>query len=346
MLTGIDHLWAVMDRDIAAGKASSAGWLLRLARPSAGCPLFVAIELASRRRAVFLRLPVESVPSRRRWPRCKGLESVSLRIGGSEHFGVALKEERFKDVFSALAEDLVRRVSEASTPSDQVRIFLGQLARWQKFLTTSTDGLTDEEQRGLWGELHFLRDGLLPVVGWEGIGGWKGAERAHQDFQFAKGAIEVKTTIAKQPQVVRIASERQLDDTFWPTLILHVIAVDVRDGSGETLPELIASLRSTLDADSATKEQFEDTLLLANYLDVHAARYLDRGYVARSETTFHVTSGFPMLAERNMPTGIGDINYGLSVAACKPFSISPTAFRKRMIEMTDAVKHKKGKKNA
>src|SRR5688572_17756703 len=105
MATGIDELWAAMDRDITAGKADAAGWLLRLARPTAGCPLFAAIELASRRSAVLLRLPLESVPSRRRWPRCKGLEPLSLKIGQREYFGVMLKEERFKDLFAALAED-------------------------------------------------------------------------------------------------------------------------------------------------------------------------------------------------------------------------------------------------
>ncbi len=43
-------------------------------------------------------------------------------------------------------------------------------------------------------------------------GAWRGPEPAHQDFQFTSGAVEVKATAAKQPQSVRITSERQLDD--------------------------------------------------------------------------------------------------------------------------------------
>lgn len=345
MPTKINDLWAAMDRDIATGETAVGGWLLRLARPTADCPLFAAIELASRRRAVLLRLPAESIPSRRRWPRCKGLEPLTLKLDGCEHFGVTLKEERFTDVFAALAEDLARRISEVLIPADQARAFLGQLSRWQKFLTASSDGLTDEAQRGLWGELQCLRERLLPALGVPAVAGWKGPEHAHQDFQFASGAIEVKTTLAKQPQVVRITSERQLDNSVWPMLILHVIALDVRDGSGETLLGMVASLRATLTADPAAHDQFEDGLLLAGYLDAHAGRYAERGYFVRSEVSLHVRRGFPMLTERDMPAGVGDVSYGLTVAACKAFSLSETSLKKRLVEMTTVIKLRKRRNN-
>lgn len=345
MPIGIEHLWAAMDRDIAAGKTNASGWLLRLARPAASCPLFVAIELTSRRRAILLRLPVDSVPSRRRWPRCKGLEPLALRIEGTEHFGIALKEARFADVFTALAEDLARRVSEAATSAEQASAFLGQLSRWQKFLTASSDGLPEEEQRGLWSELCFLRDRLLPVLGYPAVAGWKGPERTHQDFQFDSGAVEVKSTLAKLPQVVRITSEQQLDDSTWPALILYVFALDVRDGGGETLPSMVSSVRAQLTADPAAQEKFEDGLLLAGFVDAHNARYLDRGYLVRSETALHVRPGFPKLAERDMPTGIGNVNYGLSISACATFSISGTKLKNAICHMIQASKQQKGKKH-
>lgn len=323
----MNELWSAMDHDAAAGKSDEAGWLLRLARPEVGCPLFAAIEIPSRRRAVLLRLPVASVPAQRLWPSCKGLAPLALKLGGDEHFGVALKDERFRDVFSSLAEDLVRRVSEAATSAEQSSAFLGQLARWQKFLTTSSEGLSDEAQRGLWGELFFLREHLLPQLGPSAVNGWKGAEHAHQDFQFDGGAVEVKTTVSKQPQVVRINSERQLDGHFWPTLILHVVAMDIRDGIGETLPGLVNSIRSAMKADITCREAFEDGLLKAGYLDVHAARYADRGYVVRSETSLHVTDAFPALTERNLPVGVCDITYGLAIAACAAFTMSSSELK-------------------
>lgn len=345
MATGIDDLWTAMDRDIAAGTTATSGWLLRLARPAAGCPIFAAIELASRRRAILVRLPTDSIPSRRRWPRCKGLEPLAVRLEETEHFGIALKEPRFADVFTALAEDLARRVSEASTPAEQASAFLGQLSRWQKFLTASLDGLTEEEQRGLWGELLFLRDRLLPILGCSAVASWKGPEQAHQDFQLASGAIEVKVTLAKQPQVVRITSERQLDDSAWPTLILYVIALDVHVGSGETLASMVATIRAKLAADPAAREQFEDGLVLAGFLEAHAARYVERGYQVRSETALHVRSGFPKLTEHDMPTGVGDVNYGLAISACTAYSMSGAKLKVTLCEMIKASTQENEKTN-
>jgi Putative PD-(D/E)XK family member, (DUF4420) len=272
---------------------------------------------------VLLHLPSASLPARRHWPRCKGLEPLAVVIDGSAHFGVALKEPRFADVFTALAEDLVRRVAGACDPEAQTRAFLGQLARWQKFLSASFEGLSEEAQRGLWGELHFLRENLLPVLGSGAVNGWKGGERAHQDFQFERGAIEVKTTLAKQPQVVRITSERQLDNSAWAVLFLHVIALDMRDGSGETLPALVDSLRDGLATDAAAREKFEDELLISGYLDVHAGRYAERGYIVRTLSLFRVGTKFPCFVEKNLPPGVGDISYGLSVSACESFRAKP-----------------------
>jgi hypothetical protein len=204
------------------------------------------------------------------------------------------------------------------------RAFLGQLARWQKFLSASFDGLSQEAQRGLWGELHFLREHLLPTTGTTAVNSWKGGERAHQDFQFESSAVEVKTTLAKQPQVVRITSERQLDDSAWDSLFLNVIALEVRDGSGETLPEIVASLRAKLATDSGAREQFEDELLAIGYLEAHAERYADRGYQVRTVGFFRVGPKFPSLVEADMPAGVGDANYALSVAACEPFKVKPS----------------------
>jgi len=322
MKTG--ELWTELD----ATAGTRPGWWLRLASAAAACPLFVALDGETRRRAVLLRLPANEIPPRRRWPRARGLEALAVEIEGSAHFGVVLKEPRFADVFTALAEDLVRRVAEATTPAAQAQAFLGQLTRWQKFLAASLEGLGEEAQRGLWGELHVLRELLLPALGTAVVAAWKGPEKAHQDFQFASGALEVKTTLAKQPQVVRIASERQLDVADWPALFLSVLALDVREGNAESLPQMVATTRMVVASDATAREVLEDALLAAGYLDVHADRYTGRGYAVRSERCFRVKRGFPVIVERDLPRGVGNVTYGLAVEACGRFTVEPAAMIK------------------
>ena len=319
----ISELWQTLEADAANGKTNGNGWLLRLAQPDAACRLFVGIELASNRRAVLLQLPSALVPTPRHWPRCKGLEPFLLAVGECLHFGVALKEARFGDVFTALTGDLLRRIAEAVDPASQIRVFVGQLARWQRFLSSTIDALSEESQRGLYGELYCLREYLIPKIGTTAVNGWKGFAGAHQDFQFETGAVEVKTTLAKQPQVIRISSERQLDSRSWVALFLNVIALDVHDVGGDSLPKMVAAVRAKLCKDASANELFEDALLAVGYHDIHVTRYAERGYKVRNVGFFKIAPHFPRLVEADMPTGVGDVNYALSVSACEKYRVSP-----------------------
>lgn len=318
METTIDSQWRELEAE-----PPSAGWRLRLALPRKGFPLHVALEGTTQRRALLLRVPEEVIPPRKRWPACRGLLLFIETLNGQPHCGVVLKEARFADVFAALAEDLARRVAATATAAEAVATLLGQLARWQKFLAVTVEGLSDEAQRGLWGELHCLREWLLPAFGTAAVTGWKGGERAQQDFQFPTGALEVKTTTAKQPQAVRITSERQLDDAPWPALFLHVLVLEVREGGPATLPAMVEGLRAALTADAGGREQFEDALIASGYFDTNAPRYAGRGYAVRAAHWFRVLGTFPRIVEAGLCAGVGDVHYALSLAACEPFSIDP-----------------------
>lgn len=321
----IRELWQALESETSVGLGSS-GWMLRLAKPRPNCPLFIAVELSSRRRAIFLQLPASSVPPQRHWPHCRGLDTAAQLIGREIYFGVILKELLFTDVFTALAEDLARRV-EVTTgdPRELATVFISQLNRWQKFLSSSHDGLGNEQQQGLWGELHLLRTHLLPNLGPNAALCWKGGKKAHQDFQFERGAVEVKTTLARQPQLIRISSERQLDSTGWDALFLHIVALEVRDSGGETLPALVASLRSAISNNTTATEAVEDGLLAYGYFDSHAEQYLNRSYFSRAETTYQVKRGFPRIIEEDLPHGVGEVSYGLSINALEPFLIDKNA---------------------
>lgn len=319
----VEKQWGTLEAEAEA--AGGDGWRMQLARPLKGHPLFVAVE--GSRRVLLLRVPTEAIPPRQHWPVCTGLEVLAVQISGHAHLGVALREPRFGDVFSALAEDLARRVEqEGGEPALAVAVLIGQLARWQKFLAASASGLEAEAQRGLWAELHCLQTLLLPLVGAAAVIAWKGPEGAHQDFQFASARVEVKTTMGTQPQSVRITSERQLDDTHGPPLFLHVLALEAQAEGADTLPARVAALRLALTSTSSASEQFEDLLLAAGYLDRDAPRYANPGYAVRRADSFRVAPGFPRIIEAQIATGVGYVAYDLDLAACAPFAVHPDAF--------------------
>ncbi len=321
----IRELWEALETDVFRSP-SAFGWMLRLARPRPRSSLFIAVEQSSRRRAIFLQLPTSSVPPKKNWPRCRGLETIAHKIGNEVHFGVILKDQLFNDVFTALAEDLTRRIDKANGgPCELAKVFIGQLNRWQKFLATSYDGLSVEQQLGLWGELHFLQSQLLPHLGPNAALGWKGGQGAHQDFQFTNGAFEVKTTLARQPQLIRISSEQQLDSSNWGLLFLHILVLEVREIGGKTLPDLIDSLRADVARDPIASEALEDGLLEYGYHDTHADQYVARSFIPKIGSTYQVKRGFPRIVEKDLPLGVGEVNYGISVVALQPFLVESVA---------------------
>lgn len=319
----IEAQWTTLEAE-AGGRVNDT-WRMRLARPVGGHPLFAAVS--GGQRALLLRSVASAIPPRSNWPSCTGLDVLALSLDGHAYLGVMLKETRFADVFAALAEDLTRRIDAAEPePATAVGVFLGQLRRWQRFLASKAEGLSPAEQRGLWGELHLLQTVLLPTLGpITAMAGWKGPEGAHQDFQYESAWVEVKTTLAKQPQSVRITSERQLDDTHGPALFLHVFALEAQASGGDTLPLRVAALRAALVSTPAAREVFEDALLSAGYRDLDASRYASPGYAVRRAETFRVAPDFPRIIEGPLPAGVGDVSYALDLVSCIPFATTTNA---------------------
>jgi hypothetical protein len=319
----IDAQWTTLEAE--TGGLTIDAWRLRLARPVGGHPLFAAVS--GGRRALLLRAVASAIPPRSAWPACTGLDVLAVSLDGHAYLGVMLKEARFTDVFAALAEDLARRIDAAEPGhATAVGVFLGQLRRWQRFLASKAEGLSPFEQRGLWGELHLLQTLLLASLGAEcSVTGWKGPDGAHQDFQYASAWVEVKTTLAKQPQSVRITSERQLDNTHGPALFLHVLALEAQAAGADNLPARVTALRAALAPTPAAREIFEDALLAAGYRDHDALRYVTPGYAVRRADTFRVAAGFPRIIEGLLPAGVGDVSYALDLAACAPFTTTTDA---------------------
>jgi hypothetical protein len=316
----IESQWIALEMEAANDKGS---WRMRLARPMEGYHLFVAVQ--GGRRHLLLRVNRAAIPTRASWPDCTGLEILAVELECHTYLGVALREARFADVFAALAEDLSRRIETADT-LDAASVFMSQLLRWQRFLAASARGLSEAARRGLWGELHFMLEVLVPVVGGGAAFGWMGPHAGHQDFRLEAAWVEVKTTLANLPQAVRVTSERQLDETHAPALFLHVLALDAVEGGETTLPALVRRVRSALSPWPQALEQFEDGLLAASYLDLHAPHYAGMAFVVRRQDMFRVGPGFPHIVENDLPLGVGDVSYSLSLAACHEFSVPMPEF--------------------
>ena len=244
---------------------------------------------------------------------------------------VRLENPAFSDIFDVLAEDLVRAAERETEESRALAAALNQLRKWQRFVEKiPPEGLTEEQRRGLYGELYFLRNHLAPLLGLRhAIMAWTGPSGSYQDFQGQGFGIEVKTSASKEPQTMRITSERQLDGQGLCMLFLGHLSLEEKIGSGETLPQVVDDLRQRA-AKAACEVEFDSRLYEWGYHDLHSGVYSRYGYVLRGEHMYEVRDSFPRIAEADLRPGVGNVTYSIAVSGCRPYFLTFTEFTDRL----------------
>ncbi|MBK9300448.1 MAG: PD-(D/E)XK motif protein [Bacteroidetes bacterium] len=193
------------------------------------------------------------------------------------------------------------------------------------FNKISLQGLKPEEQRGLFGELYFLRKFLqtnndfLSV-----ISTWIGTEKQIRDFQSGSWAVEVKTTHGNNHQKVHISSERQLDTTNLEVLFLYHISLEQQQNSGESLNDIVDSVTDILRAEVIALNKFKNKIYEVGYFDLQRNLYETIGYHIRQDVFYKVENDFPRIEENDIRTGVGDVKYTIIISQCTPFQISET----------------------
>lgn len=322
--TEIDEVWEAIELD--ASKQSRTGYLLRRASIDCNVDLFLGLKCPEGQRALILRAAVDAMPANRILPETRGLHLFAGRLGdeaeGIASLVVQLREASFADTFFAFATILINRICVCGTAAQAVAELLSQLLRWQKFLDARSDGLGEEAQRGLYGELHVLRN-LIAVTGAARLAAaWTGPSGSPQDFRFGGPlAIEVKTSIAREPQSVEINGERQLDDSHLAHLYLVSLSIERLPGSGEMLPQLVHRILDALKDHPIEQDAFEGALLESGYLKVHEDRYRQHGFAVRNERCFRVRAGFPRITEADLPEGVGQVEYRVGLSGCSSFAV-------------------------
>ena len=239
---------------------------------------------------------------------------------------VLLLNKQHIDIFATLCEDLIAVVSKVKEEVTLIEKLLDRLVKWQSlFEKLARQGLLDEAQRGLFGEIYFLRkyiSSTSDIV--QCLNTWTGPERAIQDFQYADWAVEVKTTHGKNHQKIQISSERQLDDDIVPHIFLYHLSLDIRSSKGETLNNLVESVIELLTVQTMATNLFKMKLIEAGYFEIHNPLYEEMGYTVRQENIYYVTGHFPRITERQIPIGVGDIRYSIVLTESESWRIDET----------------------
>lgn len=231
-----------------------------------------------------------------------------------------------KDIFAVLCEDLITSIADETNVKKVIREVLNRFEKWKSlFNKIGLLGLKPEEQRGLFGELYFLRKFLQANTDFLAVvSTWIGTEKQIRDFQSSTWAVEVKTTHGNNHQKVHISSERQLDTTNLDDLFLYHISLEQQQNSGETLNDIVNSVTNILRTESIALNKFKSKIYEVGYFDLQRNLYETIGYHIRQDVFYKVENDFPRIEENDIRIGVGDVKYSIILSQCTPFAISET----------------------
>jgi Putative PD-(D/E)XK family member, (DUF4420) len=238
---------------------------------------------------------------------------------------LTLLDPAYLEIFRVLCHDLL--TSTAGLPRGDngtgLIFVLNRLLEWQELLKRRREQvLTSQQIVGLIGELLFLRDCVLPVLGVDSADVWRGSFGDEQDFVVGKWIIEVKTQLSTSDQRIFISSEAQLDTSSGSILLCHQTLgpSSANDPNSRSLNDVVDEIVTLLGpAGSPAVLTFELALMKANY--TKRPEYDEKRWALASRQMFWVKHGFPRITAASLAQGIERVTYQIRVEACQPFEI-------------------------
>lgn len=236
-------------------------------------------------------------------------------------YTIILLERELTDIFTIFIEDIVEKLTQIKTPLQALSLINQHVSHWKKLFSRATGSLlSPEKQRGLYGELLFLRI-LLQNSNQhhDTILAWRGSDSSNQDFASNRTAVEIKTTRANNPSV-HISNELQLDYTQWDNLFMVVISVTETTGCENSLTAIIDEIRLMLNYDHDLIRELEIRLDSVGMPADMIEFYNETSYTVNSRRYFHVKDGFPVIMRSNIHSdSIYNIEYQIDISAFRQF---------------------------
>lgn len=321
-MTKIENIWTGLETE----NSNYPGLLYKRYSAEIMPDIFIAIKVPEKLRCIAFSISAAFPFDENQWNKLKDIKIETItdeRDKSKKFLLILLLNKQHKDIFSTLCEDLIFEVSEVSIEQTLVENLLERLAKWQSlFEKVGNQGLSDEAQRGLYGEIYFLRFFLSNNSDKNYcVKSWLGPEKSIQDFQYSNWAVEVKTTHGNNHQKIHIANERQLDDSIIEKIFLFHLSLEIRIGNGVSLNTLIDEVLEILNESIISSNLFKLKLLEWGYYDIHRPLYDERGYLIRQENIYRVAGKFPRITESQIPIGVGDVKYSIVLSESEEWRI-------------------------
>ena len=160
---------------------------------------------------------------------------------------IRLNNADFEKQFSRFIEDILPLADSCKTENSLLEAIYSQCRQWKEFMRMKIyDKLDANTQKGLIGELYFLKHLFKKLEIRESISSWTGPERECKDFLIGSFGFEVKSKKSGLDSSVRISSEYQLfiEDLKELLIVFTVDKTFKSDLQGKTLSQIVAEFRN------------------------------------------------------------------------------------------------------
>ena len=248
------------------------------------------------------------------------LDFFQVKIGHDFWTYISLTDEEAKTTFYALCEDIVDSVASIADQKEAFRLAFERIRIWKRMFAAKGGLLSETSTQGLFGELYFLDEYLIPKFGKEkAIKAWGGPLGMSKDFSVGLEWFEVKCVSATENSVQIASHEQLLSDNPG-----HLVVAKV-----EKMPEAFNNGISTINAlFEKIKRRLSDTPML---LDGFMEKICKLGYVPDESydrfkykvvgmNFYKVDGQFPRLTSpSSFGSAISAISYRLLINAIKPY---------------------------
>jgi hypothetical protein len=313
MLTDVVQLW----EELSTEADTTGKYLERLIRPDSD--IEIVLGSGSGRIALTIAADFPSDWNRQlQVPNCMSCELTQGREISKAK--LQLKAGELKDIFVWFSQDVANRM-EGGTAQTVPGLLSQALVEWaEAFRVDPEKGMSRQAQQGLFAELFFLEEVLLPEYSADALLAWHSQNSVH-DFQIEQTAWEVKSFGGRRMEV-RISSEDQLDTIGLSKLILSVVGLKVSEEAGASVGEIVDRLISRCVSDTALSAHFKTGLAKYGYVDRSSIVH-EYFFTPRLLAEYEVTNGFPRITSRNIPSAVSDVHYALSLASLEKYLDKP-----------------------
>jgi len=247
--------------------------------------------------ALVLVVPCDDVSSLERF-RLENLEVRSISNNGASCARLEVRPKALHAPFYKMACHIADYMQlRGLALGDAVERTLDAWAR----LISTTPKMSEEAERGLWGELAILEYllGAAPARKWV----WTGPEGDDHDFRFGGFELEVKTHLGSVRQHW-ISNLGQLVPSPGQELFIVSLLLAVSP-TGETLPQLVSRVRAA--ATVPIVARLNECLKVRHYRDEEAVHYAQRLILRSPPAVVPLGTDLPRLTrghlDRLFPSG-------------------------------------------